>query len=342
MKQGTFKFETITRCFAGGAEPEKQAEIRVPAIRGQLRWWFRVLGGFASLARQPVREQEEFIFGSAAGGAGKASRLIVRVKQRLVSPVAKDCQAMDIGMNSEEGYLLFPLRSQRRGVFEAAAFDLDILWRGSEALWPDIQALIVVLGNFGSLGFRSRRAMGALAISNPPVLIADAMARFSNPANILVRSMQAADGRNAITVLANWLKSWRAHGRTGANQAEMRQPGFRFAKVDHDIGVNQHAGPAFRPAIGLPIVQFYSQGRPRKNWEYGRGNANEPRGRFASPVLLRPHRDPQGRWRALVIFIDAHKWPAQHPVYVSGRPVAVSLDLYEAMRADQRLQPFGG
>jgi hypothetical protein len=46
----------------------------------------------------------------------------------------------------------------------------------------------------------------------------------------------------------------------------------------------------------------------------------------------------------LVIFVDAHKWPSDlatgqpKQVFLNGQPRAVSLDLYEAMKADPRLQ----
>lgn len=59
-------------------------------------------------------------------------------------------------------------------------------------------------------------------------------------------------------------------------------------------------------------------------------------GRFASPVLLRPHRDADGKWRALVIFVDAHRWPEGKPVFLNGQPRNVSLDLYDAMKNDPR------
>ena len=75
---------------------------------------------------------------------------------------------------------------------------------------------------------------------------------------------------------------------------------------------------------------------------------NRPRfDRFASPVLLlRPHRDAQGKWHALVIFVDAHKWPNDpmtgkpKQVFLNGQPRSVSLDLYETMKADPALRPF--
>ena len=44
MIRQTYHIELITPCFCAGADPAR-AEIRAASIRGQLRWWFRVLGG---------------------------------------------------------------------------------------------------------------------------------------------------------------------------------------------------------------------------------------------------------------------------------------------------------
>jgi len=41
-----------------------------------------------------------------------------------------------------------------------------------------------------------------------------------------------------------------------------------------------------------------------------------------------------------VIFVDAHKWPAGKRVFLNGQERDVSLDLYEAMKADPALMPF--
>lgn len=211
MKPLTFKLELITPCFCGGAEPDKEAEIRAPSIRGQLRWWFRTLGGFKSLAANDLslRQQEDLLFGTAAGESGHGGRLTVRVK---LNPHSQD-------------------------------------------------------------------------------------------------------------------------------------PGFRFdlLEKDHDAGRRMHTGPVFRAALGLPIVQkFSSPPTQTVNWEFGAGTQASPKGRFASPVLLRPHRDAQGKWHALVIFVDARQWPAGKKVFLNGQERNVSLDLYEAMKNDPRLKPFPG
>jgi len=42
----------------------------------------------------------------------------------------------------------------------------------------------------------------------------------------------------------------------------------------------------------------------------------------------------------LVIFVDAHAWAEDQSVYLNGQPRTVSLDLYDAMKADPKLAPF--
>lgn len=70
MKQSTYTLEFITPCFCAGAEAGR-AEIRASSIRGQLRWWFRALGG--------NRDEEYAVFGGVHSDA-KASSISIRVE----------------------------------------------------------------------------------------------------------------------------------------------------------------------------------------------------------------------------------------------------------------------
>jgi CRISPR type III-B/RAMP module RAMP protein Cmr1 len=65
----------LTPCFCAGAD-QRIAEIRPSAIRGELRWWFRCLGG--------TKEQEASVFGAAAG-SGRASSILVRISKIKLS-----------------------------------------------------------------------------------------------------------------------------------------------------------------------------------------------------------------------------------------------------------------
>jgi hypothetical protein len=401
MKSQTFTLELITPCFCGGAEPDKQAEIRAPSIRGQLRWWFRTLGGFKSLGPMPVREQEALIFGSTAGDEGRAGKLIIRIAGPQPKSTPANADDLDAGMNTPLGYALFPLRpfganDGKRGKFsEQTEFRISVMWRGSGSQWNDIQALLALWAHLGALGFRSRRTVGALRLISPTLSLKDALSCFAVPQNICIRKIQEPnlhDWRAVSAALLKWYRSWRQHGQMNQTwqwndrrdrskggrwipipaqqkQQNRTQPGFRYARRDHNEGLdvqgigapnpdpeNPHGRPGetYRPALGLPIIQFFSslggargplpRGQATVNWEYGRGTEHEPKGRFASPVLLRPHKDAQGNWHALVIFVDAHRWPEGKPVFLNGhlngQPRNVSLDLYNAMKADRRLQPF--
>src|ERR1035438_9680546 len=379
MIRHSYAFELITPCFCGGANPSEEADIRPASIRGQLRWWFRVLGGFQSLAAKTppmsLREQEDFIFGAAAGDEGNAGKLMVRVAgASLRSTNPKNAEDLAIGPDDARGYLLFPLRRQggndgKRGVFladggEHGSFTLHLQWRGALSMGADLRALLTVFGHIGSLGFRSRRAMGALRLVHSPFSLKEALMRFSSPSGIVVFSQDFPPGlsseKGAVRKLAEWLRDWRQHGRS--NTLAARPPtnsGFDWALRDHDEGVEALTGtwPAFspsgrtpkganhetfRPALGLPIEQrFMALGNRKAFWDklYSRRLAGgRGSGRFASPVLLRPHYDGTA-WSAYVIFVDARTWTPGEPVFVQGLTKAVSLDLYDAMKNSLATSP---
>lgn len=390
MRTLTLPFELITPGFCGGAAPHEQAEIRVPAIRGQLRWWFRTLGGFSTLARlcPSVREQESVIFGSAAG-TGTASYL--RIQVQLITPLNQTIVGpQEVAAQPGKKYLLWPF-AQDHGANARAAlnagtrFGLRVHWLGDPNLWPSIQALISVFGHVGSLGTRSRRAMGALAFSSAaPLALPAALACFCNPAAISVRQLGVhgfSDCNLAVAELARWLQGWRQHGQQSrfwiwhdkhdhnkggywkpiSDPTAVSSPGFPFARRDHNEGLKiitrsypsdpksppaNSQGMTYRAALGLPIVQLFSslgdangpypKNNRTVNWEYG---TMAQKGRFASPVILRPYRVTPTDWRALVIFVDAHQWDPSQRVHLNGTALPVSLDLYNEMKR-QTPTPF--
>jgi hypothetical protein len=161
------------------------------------------------------------------------------------------------------------------------------------------------------------------------------------------------DGLHVAEALGVWLKAWRFRGKAPHwlnPHASNPKLGFDLLEDDHAAGRGSFQGPVNRAALGLPIVQkFSSAPEVTVNWEWEWNPArHKGEGRFASPVLLRPHRDAQGKWHALVIFVDVHKWPNDpntgrpKQVSLNGRALEVSLDLYDAMKADAPgfLKPF--
>ena len=305
------------------------------------------------------------IFGSTAGDDGQSGKLVLRTIAKGLASAVKDGQELGHPNFSTPAYLTFPIQSREkggqktqyagRGVLTSGSFGLAVIWRGNAALWGDIKALIAIFGHLGALGFRGRRAMGAVAFARPqPLDLPGALSRFSSPEAICVKKLHATSPKDAISGLGAWLKSCRAHGRSGQNQKEQQCHYFKFAERDHDIGYNLPATriqPAFRPALGLPIIQRTRSGTNSWDWDWD-AKKEKAKGRFASPVLLRPHRDAQGNWHALVIFVDAHKWPDGKLVFLNGKERQVAMvtlpdgtrspALYEAMKNDNALKPFTG
>lgn len=159
MKTQSITLELITPCFCAGADPSK-AEIRAPSIRGQLRWWFRVLGG--------SRNEEASLFGSVSGDCGRSSAVSLRVED-----VSKPCfwNPPTLSQNSNLGYLLYFASKSSEGK----------RWQKGGALAPGHQFRIHLgfmkpLGDnlaekfnlawsaflaFGAIGYRATRGLGA-------------------------------------------------------------------------------------------------------------------------------------------------------------------------------------
>ena len=70
------ELQLITPCFCAGAD-QTEPELRAASFRGELRWWFRCLGG--------TREQESAVFGSVHGSL-LASSVAVIVSNVKSSP----------------------------------------------------------------------------------------------------------------------------------------------------------------------------------------------------------------------------------------------------------------
>jgi CRISPR-associated protein Cmr1 len=176
MKTEFVTLELITPCFCAGADPSK-AEIRAPSIRGQLRWWFRVLGG--------SRTEEASLFGSVSGDCGRSSSISLRVedvsKPRFWSPPI-------LSQNSNLGYLLYFASKSSGGA----------RWQNGGALAPGHQFRIhlgymkpldhnlaerfslawTAFLAFGAIGYRATRGLGTFLTVESGPLIKDTMEKL--------------------------------------------------------------------------------------------------------------------------------------------------------------------
>lgn len=156
----TIELQLITPCYCAGATP-RTPEIRAASFRGELRWWFRCLGG--------TREQEGAVFG-AAGKRDEGVSSSVALLVRDVSPnktysweperqPKKDAPAnstyITYLLNNREPYYLAP-----GTIFTLEMRKLRKLTEENEQL---LELAWDCLCNLGAIGTRKTRGLGAYA-----------------------------------------------------------------------------------------------------------------------------------------------------------------------------------
>ncbi len=163
----------ITPAFLGGAGPA--AELRPPSIKGQLRFWLRAVD-------PSFRTRESELFGGAGAGAGQ-SRVLLRVhggEPKYVRWEAQRAQSFTkgSGTHSTNGlvYLGYPFQlkgnEDRTALAPQSRFTLLCVLPRPLRKQHEVQdrrALLAALWAFatlGSLGMRSRRGFGSLALTS--------------------------------------------------------------------------------------------------------------------------------------------------------------------------------
>jgi CRISPR/Cas system CMR-associated protein Cmr1 (group 7 of RAMP superfamily) len=139
--------EILTPCFCRGAYRD-QPEIRVPSIRGMVRWWFRALGG--------TRDQEKLVFGGVHDGA-VASRLVFRVSQVATRKARPDPATLPHKSGGQA--------SPQAAFVEGARFRLNVTSRLDQIpkdLMPRVEAALEVWTLLGGLGLRANRSGGCI------------------------------------------------------------------------------------------------------------------------------------------------------------------------------------
>jgi CRISPR-associated protein Cmr1 len=174
------KFRVVTPLFMSGSD-ESKSELRVPSIKGVLRFWWRALalGRLGSVSK--VREEESRIFGSAGNDVGQARvHLRLKLPEDVIQiqykdpilryadgePVGPGARYLGYGVveavpskkrNTKEGQIL---RSCLKYPFEGV---LSLLIRNGTSSddIKSIESAVIAMGLFGGLGSRSRKGYGS-------------------------------------------------------------------------------------------------------------------------------------------------------------------------------------
>ena len=303
---------TTTPIFGGGVaagQPDECTPIRVPSIRGHLRFWWRALQP-AGTASDAMRDEERRLFGGTAGNEGAASNVIV-----AVSGVRTAGQDESIpSFSSADGYALFPARGERGQPAKprwkpGLAFTLTIDAPSDDAAAVRQALLAWIL--FGGYGGRTRRGLGSLACASdaaraewlPTAATAAAIGQlfqrdvFVTPKGIaatdtprlagatLVAGPTPSSSSSAWMASLGMLRMFRQGEALAREQGQDGRPGRsrwpeadkvrRLARRETAHAPRHNAMPSWpRAAFGLPIVAQFQQ-KDRNKQFYA---VSEPKG----------------------------------------------------------------
>lgn len=230
MKEIDFQCEVLTPLFLAGAYPRGRpelrgpfVELRSPAVRGAMRYWYRALIGGSTDFRD-LKELEARVFGDT----GMASPIIVsmRVNQPLQEAVESFKRDRAIRMSdgsylpTGKDYLLWSMAASgqpgtpryqlaREYIKPGTKFTITLRSRGlqQDEILKKAVASLWLVANLGALGARARRGAGSIVMnpkdaSNVPIF-------FKECSTINELQAYLSDGIRQCLVLISQKNSWR-------------------------------------------------------------------------------------------------------------------------------------
>jgi CRISPR-associated protein Cmr1 len=166
----TFDCEVITPMFLGGADGNKP-ELRVPSIRGGMRYWYRaLLGGRGILDTSKLAEEEEKVFGSSDKGSTVSITVLTGVKKtEIVKGAFYTKDNRDRPAATGTAYLWYSLNlgqtNDKDGIKPGERFTVTLRGKSKDTL-SEAANSFKLLASFGGLGSRARRAAGSFQIAS--------------------------------------------------------------------------------------------------------------------------------------------------------------------------------
>ncbi len=340
----TYRF--LTPVFGGGVSVKGQHKphdevtpVRVPSIRGQLRFWWRACNPHGFTSTEALSEQEGKVFGSTTDPSPLGLAVVKQPEPARDVPVLKD-RFVVVDDRHGRAYGAFPLREPNNGTDHGVLHEHPGEWTIAlfypAAIEKDVEAAFWAWAHFGGLGGRARRGFGAVAEMHRGrgslAGLDEGWRRFVSGAAVPWPHLPAFDARRLRRKAGGWKTGADAQeyllgvlrklrqGDTGrrreADDVPGRHPGRSYwpepdaiRKItkarapDHKQPVTQvDAFP--RAAFGMPIIFHFKDRLDPPDTTLLPQVGGKVKGRLASPLVLRPHRAPDGSIEALALALD--------------------------------------
>ena len=313
----TVRCKLITPMYGGGIRPgevDTEMPIRASAVRGQLRFWWRLLYT-AGLPPRAGFSLECSLWGGIRKSGSRASLVTLRVKSRAVRA---NQLVRKVEISTLPRYALI-LESNENPRLLRAGHEFDVVLQFSRASSADQKEQVLDTlrwwTSFGGVGSRTRRGLGAVkAASNDCELMPISCEEVKRRGGWLAIGSQAAvDPGTAWRRAVDRLETFRQGVGVGRRSGTRGKPGrsnwpeaanirnFARDRAARQIPMDQSDEYYPRAAFGLPIVFHFKQERKQQRTA---DHVLEPieGERMASPLILRPYpQDKQYRPAALLV-----------------------------------------
>ena len=351
----------ITPMYGGGVTPGKvdcELPIRASALRGQLRFWWRLLNG---AGREPaeVFSDESALWGGISGHGPRASQVTVRVAADPVNDPDKRLVAWKNIENSPSYALI--LNPGDNPELLAARYRFELKLRFKQTVKSEQHAEVIEAlrwwASFGGVGARTRRGLGAVkAVSDDvelrPVSADEVEARGGR---MVLGQPAGQDAVRAWKDAVDALASFRQGPGAGRNRGSGNRPGRSHWPEPDTIRrlTNRHApghdpqhrvdGYYPRAAFGLPLVfHFKDRGDPQdRNGDLVLNPFDHER--MASPLILRPWFDGR-QFRPAALLLPGWEERVSVPVSLGSRPARPAWpdDPDTRERLAEQIEPMRG
>lgn len=309
------KCTLMTPMYGGGVAPsevDRAMPIRPTAIRGQLRFWWRLLNG-AGRAPKALFAAESHLWGGIAGTGPRASRVALHVD---AEPAGSERMVEwgSAGLDAPRYSLILEPKHKPSLLNVGYGFTLTLRFANGA---PDNEREQIIealrwWASFGGVGARTRRGLGAVKVSSDDVALTPVSRQEveSRGGRMVLRpaSRNAVEAwREAVTALSDF----RQAPNVGRNRGLGSRPGRSlWPEPDAIRRHRKRYAPGHQPrhpvdgqyypraAFGLPIVFHFKDRRdpPDAVLEPCEGE------RMASPLFLRAYFDG-AQYRPLALLL---------------------------------------
>lgn len=318
----SYECQLVTPLFGGGVvagQVDQRMPIRASAIRGQLRFWWRLLASKRLNNPEKIRA-EEFALWGGLGTPPQASRVWVEVR--------RDKPLKLTAVENINSYALGGAKADEVEIYDCLTpwvLRIGYFPSLSDKQEQEVKDAVRWWASFGGVGARTRRGFGAVSVSGLSAITDDEIKAAG--CQLMLNKTLKLVAQQAWELGIKALRDFR-QGKPGRNKGETRYPGRshwpeadairRLTGRHHNYHAPEHkAGNVFpRAAFGMPIIFHFKDKKDPSDFSLqpvkyvqnpGQGIMT-PVGceRLASPVILRPIKQGQ-TWRAAALLLPYEK-----------------------------------